>query len=379
MKTIFHLDMDAFFVSVERILDPSLKGKPVIVGGDPQGRGVVTACSYESRKFGLHSGMPIRQAYKLCPQGIYLHGHYKEYVRFSNGVRNILERYAPILQQASVDEYYMDFTGTEKIYGSFPEFAKRLQREIEAQTGLPSSIGIGKNKNIAKIGSDFNKPMGITYVAPGTEKDFLAPLPIEAMPGIGKKTSIEFHTRGFHKIGDIAAAPQEYFSAAFGKYGTDLWYKSNGEGNDILTLERDQKSISKEHTFDEDATNKDKIYNILFNLTGQVCQNLRDLNWMALTVSIKLRYSDFQTLTRSKTIEPTCDDKVVYESALKLIEKANTRRIAIRLIGVGVSKFIPYSQQQLLFDDEETRRKRMLEAVNTIRSKFGYDFIKIGI
>ena len=199
------------------------------------------------------------------------------------------------------------------------------------------------------------------------------------MPGIGKKTSIDFHARGFHKIGDIAAAPQEYFSSAFGKYGTDLWLKANGEGNDILTLEREQKSISKESTFDEDVISKEIISSTLFGLTGHVCQSLRDLNWMALTINIKLRYSDFQTLTRSKTIEPTCDDKVVYETALNLIEKANTRRIAIRLIGVGVSKFIPYSQQQILFEDDETRRYRMLEAVNAIRSKFGYDFIKIGV
>jgi DNA polymerase-4 len=217
-KTIFHLDLDAFFVSVERILDPKLEGKPVIVGGDPTGRGVVAACSYEARKFGLHSAMPIRQAFKLCPQGIYLHGHYKEYVRFSESVRSILEQYAPLLQQASVDEFYMDFTGTEKIYGAYPQFALFLQKEIKTKTGLPASIGIGSNKNIAKIGSDFHKPFGITYVAPGTEKEFLAPLPIETMPGIGKKTSIELHARGFNTIGDIAAAPSEYFSAAFGKY-----------------------------------------------------------------------------------------------------------------------------------------------------------------
>lgn len=379
MKTIFHLDLDAFFVSVERILDPSLEGKPVIVGGDPTGRGVVAACSYEARKFGLHSAMPIRQAYKLCPQGIYLHGHYKEYVRYSQGVRNILEKYAPLLQQASVDEYYMDFTGTEKIYGSFPEFALFLQKEIKEKTGLPSSIGIATNKNIAKIGSDFHKPFGITYVPPGEEKQFLAPLAIEVMPGIGKKTAIELHTRGFHKIGDIAAAPSDYFSTVFGKFGTDIWIKANGQGNDILTLEREQKSISKEHTFGEDITGKDIIYHTIFELTGNICQQLRDLNWMALTVTIKLRYTDFQTLNRSKTIEPTCDDKTVYETAIKLIEAANTRRIAIRLVGVGLSKFVPYSEQQILFEDEEYKRKKMLEAVNSIRNKFGFDTIKVGV
>ncbi len=264
MRTIFHLDLDAFFVSVERILDPKLNGKPVIVGGDPHGRGVVAACSYEARKYGLHSAMPIRNAFKLCPRGIYLHGHYSEYSRYSKAVKNILSSYAPVIEQASIDEFYMDFTGCEKIYGNFIQFAEKLQKEIWEKLSLPCSIGIGSNKTIAKIGSDCMKPQGITYVVPGLEKEFLAPMPVETIPGVGKITLKELNDKGFYKIGDISKAPQEFFSGAFGKSGIYLWRKANGLGTDFLTIEREQKSISKETTFEKDESNKEVVENTLF-------------------------------------------------------------------------------------------------------------------
>ena len=379
MRTIFHLDLDAFFVSVERILDPSLNGKPVIVGGDPTGRGVVAACSYEARKFGLHSAMPIRRAYSLCPQGIYLHGNYKEYSRYSRIVKEILSKYAPLIQQASVDEYYMDFTGTEKIYGKFFDFAKKLQKIVLDETKLPCSIGIGKNKTLAKIGSDCMKPMGVTYIEPGFEKTFLAPMPVETIPGIGKKTTIELNRRGFYKIGDITAAPLEYFTKAFGKGGMDIWYKANGEGDEYLIQDHDPKSISKENTFMEDTIDLEIIKDVFFNMTGHVCQNLRDNKMQALCINLKLRYTDFSTLTRSRTVPPTDDDKIVYEAVWDLFTKAYTRRVAIRLIGVGVSKLVKLPDQQSLFDDDDVKRKKILEAVNTIRNKHGYDLIKLGL
>jgi DNA polymerase IV len=379
MRTIFHLDLDAFFVSVERILDPSLIGKPVIVGGDPKGRGVVAACSYEARKFGLHSAMPIRRAFSLCPLGIYLHGNFKEYSRYSKIVKNILSEYAPVIQQASVDEYYMDFTGTEKIYGNFFEFAKKLQKIVLDETKLPCSIGIGKNKTLAKIGSDCMKPMGVTYIQPGFERKFLAPMPIETIPGIGKKTTIELNRKGFYKIGDIAEAPLESFTKAFGKMGMDIWYKANGEGEESLILDSEPKSISKENTFMEDVTNPAIIKDQLFDMAGRVCQNLRDIEMKAMTVKLKLRYTDFSTLTRSKSIHPTDDDKIIFETVWDLFNKAYTRKVAIRLIGVGVSKFIKLPNQGSLFNDDEEKRKKILEAVNSIRQKHGYDLIKLGL
>ncbi len=380
MRTIFHLDLDAFFVSVERIFDPSLEGKPVIVGGDPYGRGVVAACSYEARKYGLHSAMPIRTAFKLCPQGIYLSGHFKEYTLYSKAVKNILSAYAPVIEQASVDEFYMDFTGCEKLYGSMFAFATGMQSEIWEKLSLPCSIGIGSNKTIAKIGSDCMKPKGITYIIPGMEKEFLSPMPVETIPGVGKVTQRDLNSKGIYTIGDITNLPPDYFSAAFGKYGVDLWRKANGEGREYLTVEYGQKSISKETTFDRDVVSNNIIESTLFNLTGKVCQTLRDNNWQTSTITLKFRYSDFQTVTRSKTVKhPTDDDKIVYDIVMDLLGKAHTRRVAVRLVGVGLTKFNGFCEQEILFEDIENKRKKLLRAVNTIRNKYNFKVITVGI
>lgn len=374
MRTILHLDLDAFFVSVERILDPNLNGKPVIVGGDPKyGRGVVAACSYEARVFGLHSAMPIRTAYKLCPHGIYLHGHGDEYTRFSKAVKNILELYVPLIEQASIDEFYLDMTGTQKMYGPIFLFATRIQKEIWNKLGLPCSIGIGSNKTVAKIGSDCMKPKGITYIIPGMEKEFLAPMPVETIPGVGKVMKQSLSARGIYRISDITKLPSNYFGTAFGKYGIDLWRKAHGEGTEYLTIKRTRKSISRENTFGNDVTSDEEIKNTLFYLTGKVCQSLRNKGWEAATVDIKLRYTDFQTLTRAKTIKPTDDDKIIFETAWYLMEKAKTRRVGVRLIGVGVTNFSQLSEQEYLFEDYNVKRKKMLRAVTKIRDKFGYN------
>lgn len=375
MRTIFHLDLDAFFVSVERILDPSLKDKPVIVGGDPNGRGVVAACSYEARAYGLHSAMPIRQAFKLCPKGIYLHGHHNEYVYYSHAVKNILSAYAPVIEQASIDEFYMDFTGCKKIYGSMFEFASRLQKEIKKKLTLPCSIGIGSNKTIAKIGSDCMKPLGITYIIPGMEKEFLSHMPVETIPGVGRVMLRELNNKGFYVIGDITKLSSDYWGSAYGKYGIDLCRKANGEGTEYLTIEREQKSISKETTFGSDITSNEKIYEVLFELTGKVCQSLRDDNLIASTISIKLRYSDFQTLTRSRTVKPTDDDKIIFEYAKDLMVKAHTRRVGVRLIGVGVSRFSNFCEQEVLFEDDEAKRKKLFRAIDFLRNKYNYSII----
>ncbi|QQS37423.1 MAG: DNA polymerase IV [Ignavibacteriales bacterium] len=373
MRTIFHLDLDAFFISVERILDPKLNGKPVVVGGDPKyGRGVVAACSYEARAYGLHSAMPIRQAYKLCPHAIYMHGHGDEYTHFSKAVKNILEQYSPLIEQASIDEFYLDFTGCQKIYGSMFAFASFIQSEIWKKLSLPCSIGIGSNKTIAKIGSDCMKPQGITYILPGLEKEFLSPMPVETIPGVGKVLAKDLHSKGFRTIGDISKTPSDYFSAAYGKYGVDLWRKANGEGTEYLTIERERKSISRENTFGEDIMNIEKIRTSLFYLTGKVCHSLRNKELMASTITIKLRYTDFETMTRSKTIKITDDDKVIFEIAWDLMKKAHTRRVGVRLIGVGVTNLTTFSEQEYLFEDYEMKRKKMLRAVTGVRDKYGY-------
>jgi DNA polymerase IV len=379
MRTIFHLDLDSFFVSVERILDPSLKGKPVIVGANPEfGRGVVAACSYEAREYGLHSAMPIKQAYQLCPHGIYIHGSHGEYSQYSKAVKHILEQYAPLIEQASVDEFYMDFTGTKNLYGSMYMLAVKIQKEIEDKLQLPCSIGIGSNKTIAKICSDYAKPKGVTFVVPGMEKEFLSPLPVETIPGVGKQTLPDLHLKGIYKIGDVTKLSEDYLIAAFGKYGSALWQKANGGGSEYLSPPTERKSISKERTYGKDENNRSEIEKVLFKLTGQVCQLLRDNNWQASTISIKLRYSDFVTLTRAKTIKATDDDKTIFETAVKLLRKADTRRVSIRLIGIHLTNFNEFAEQEEIFEDEEMRRKKMFRAITKIRDKFGFASIQFG-
>jgi len=382
MKTIFHLDLDAFFVSVERLLNPSLIGKPVIVGADPKagyGRGVIATCSYEARQFGLHSAMPIRTAYKLCPQGKYVKGHMKEYSRYSKAVKLLLQKYAPVLEQTSIDEFYLDFSGTSHMYGEMNSFAVRLQNEVWKKFKLPCSIGVATNKTIAKIASDFFKPGGITYVKPGMEKEFLSKIPLEAIPGVGKQTLFQLKNKGLEKVEDVLKLPEEYWAAAYGKAGISLWEKANGRGSDIVNPGQKRKSISKERTYSKDVINMGKVENTLFKLTGEVCQILRDKNWLAATITIKLRYSDFVTLTRSKTIHPTDDDKIVYKTALEMFTKAYIRRVSVRLIGVGLTNFCEFSEQEELFEDEDIVRKKMLRAVTKIRNNFGFSSIKIGI
>jgi len=379
MRTIFHLDLDSFFVSVERILDPSLNNKPVIVGANPQfGRGVVAACSYEARKYGLHSAMPIKQAYQLCPNGIYIQGSHGEYSKYSKAVKNILEHYAPLLEQTSVDEFYMDFTGTKNIYGSMYMLALKLQKEIQNKLLLPCSIGIGSNKTIAKICSDYAKPKGVTYVVTGMEKEFLSPLPVETIPGVGKKTLPELHLKGIYKIGDVTKLSEDYLIAAFGKYGSALWEKVNGGGSEYLSLPNERKSISKERTYGKDENNRKEIEKTLFKLAGQVSQLMRDKNWQTSTISIKLRYSDFITLTRAKTIKPTDDDKKIFDIAVKLLRKADTRRVSIRLIGIHLTNFSEFAEQEEIFESEEIKRKKMFRAITKIRDKFGYAAIQFG-
>jgi len=379
MRTIFHLDLDAFFVSVERILDPRLNGKPVIVGADPGGRGVVSACSYEARRYGLHSAMPIRMAYKLCPNGIYLKGHYDEYIRYSNGVKDMLTKYAPLIKQSSIDEFSMDFTGCEKIYGHLMSFASFIQKEIKEKLSLPCSIGIGSNKMIAKIASDCLKPRGITFVIHGLEKEFLAPMPVEVIPGVGKVMHSELNNRGFYLIKDILNYPEEYFYHTFGKSGQDLWDKANGRGSDVIHMgDYQQKSISKEHTYGKDELSRDTMKSTLFYLTSKVGQHLRDDNLQASTISIKLRYSDFKTLTRAKTVKPTDDDKIIFNTAWQLLDKAFTRRATFRLIGISLSNLSDYAEQESLFEDEEAKRAKMLKAITKIRDQFGFHIIQVG-
>ncbi len=378
MAVIFHLDLDSFFVSVERILNPNLIGKPVIVGGDPKGRGVVAACSYEAREYGLHSAMPIRQAYLLCPKGIYVHGHYEEYERYSHLVKEILLQHTPYLEQASIDEFYMDFSSFHYSVFKLLQISVDIKNDIQINLDLPASIGIAPNKLLAKICSDFNKPNGMTIVVEGKEEEFLRAMPIKSMPGIGKVLQKELNDKGFYYIGDIAKTPVEFFSAKYGKAGLDLWKKAHGEGETRLTQHVEQKSISKETTFQKDILSLEKLKEVLLKLTGKVAQNLRDQNLSVATISIKLRYSDFVTVMRSRTIDPTSDDFAIYDIAQKLLSGSYKRRIGVRLIGIKLSNFRGGYRQQNLFDAKEDKRKKLFDAIGKLRLKHGYKAITIG-
>lgn len=377
---LFHLDLDAFFISVERILDPSLEGKPVIVGGDPKGRGVVAACSYEAREYGIHSAMPIRKAYQLCPDGIYIRGHYEEYVRFSRIVRKILEKYFPAVEQASIDEFYLDFSGCERIYGHPYFFASRIQVEIKHKAELPCSIGIASNKFVAKVASDYAKPGGITFVVPGQEAEFLSPLPVEAMPGVGDVMKKELNARGFYTIGQIAKTPKAYFEFVFGKYGAVLHDHACGIGSTIFSNDYEQKSISRETTYQTDTSDIEYIESTLLELVRDAGNALRSENLMARTISIKLRYSDFVTITRSKTLSsPTDNDKIIYSTARELLRKSYTRRVTIRLIGIHLSNFIGYVEQGELFPKLEEKQSRILRTIDRLNAKYGEDIVRFGV
>ncbi|MGE5682923.1 MAG: DNA polymerase Y family protein, partial [Bacillota bacterium] len=254
-----------------------------------------------------------------------------------------------------------------------------LQKKIWDELLLPSSIGIGSNKTIAKIGSDCMKPKGITFIMPGMEQEFLRRMPVETIPGVGKVTLRELNAKGFYKIGDIAKTSLQYFASAFGQCGIDLWEKAHGKGTEFLSPEHERKSISKEHTYDQDVIDKKLIEQTIFNLTSKVCQLLRDEGWQSATIGIKLRYNDFVTLTRAKTIKPTCDDKEIYETAVDLFRKNHTRRVAVRLIGIHLSKLSQFTAQEILFEDDKLRRKKMFQAVDALRAKYGYASINVGV
>jgi DNA polymerase-4 len=272
----------------------------------------------------------------------------------------------------------MDFTGTQKIYGSMIMLGNKIQSEIKSQLGLPSSIGIAGNKTLAKIASDAMKPEGITYIYPGMEKEFLANMPIQVIPGVGRVTLKNLNAKGFFFIKDITKVSQDYFAAAYGKYGIELWEKANGKGNEYLNPPQERKSISKERTFGNDLIDKNEIEETLFGLTEKVCQLLRDRNWLTSTVSIKLRYSDFQTLIRAKSIKATDDDKLIFETAKALFKKAYSRRVGIRLIGIHLSNFSEFSDQEFLFEDTEIKRNKMFKAITKIRDKYGFNSINYG-
>jgi DNA polymerase-4 len=376
---ILHVDMDAFFVSVEELEDPSLKGKAVIVGADPAGRGVVAAASYEARKFGIHSALPIRTAKKLCPHAVFLRGQYEKYREYSDKICQIFGEFTPAVEMVSIDEAYLDLTGCERLHGSAFRAADRLIRTVKERTDLNCSVGVSTSHLVSKIASDQAKPHGLLYVLPGYEAKFLAPLPIRRMPGIGKVTEPELLSRGISTIGDLARAGPEKLKEWFGKYGEWLYDKSQGQDIEAYQYEEEPKSISHETTFDADIDDVEELERTLSHLSQLVGRRLRDHGFFARTVGLKLRYADFRTLTRDVMLdEPTHLDSVIFENVLRLFDKAWNRKQKIRLLGVRTSNLEKgVFQRGLLEAPQKQKLERLAQAADQLRNRFGFDAVKL--
>src|ERR1017187_7985130 len=377
-RTIFHVDMDAFFVSVEELFDPSLKGKPVVVGGQANERGVVSAASYAARKFGVYSAMPLRTAAKLCPQAIFVNGHPERYREYSGKVHEVLGHFSPLVEMASVDEAYLDMTGTERLHGPPLRSAHRLHVEMRSATRLNCSVGIGTSRLVAKVSSAKAKPNGVLWVLPGEEAKFLAPLDVGDIPGVGKVMEEKLHGMGIHRVGDLAKLEENDLERRFGKWGLALAGKSRGEDAggwfDTEVGEHvDPKSISHEHTFDEDTGDAERLQSTLMRLSEMVGRRLRDGGFFARTLQLKLRYKDFTTLTRAHSLEqPTQMDHQIFEQARRLFFANWKPGAPVRLLGVQASNFESGSAQlDLLEPAKDQRWQKALAAADHLRDKFG--------
>jgi len=377
-RTIFHVDMDAFFVSVEELYDPSLKGKPVVVGGQRDERGVVAAASYEARKFGVHSAMPLRTAAKLCPQAVFVNGHRDRYLAYSEKVHEVLTGFSPQVEMASIDEAYLDMSGTERLHGPPLRAAHALHQKMKAETQLNCSIGIGGTRLIAKVSSAKAKPNGVLWAVPGSEAKFLAPLDVRDIPGVGEVTERNLHGLGIHKVGDLARFDEQFLQEHFGKWGLALAGKARGEDaggwfDSEVAADTDPKSISHEHTYNEDTADLTKIESTLMRLSEMVGRRLREGGFHARTVQLKLRYKDFTTITRARSLpEPTQLDTEIFGQVRELFLKNWRKGSAVRLLGVHTSGFENSGGQgDLLEGGRRERWAQALSAVDRMRDKFG--------
>jgi DNA polymerase-4 len=377
-RTIFHVDMDAFFVSVEELYDPSLKGKAVVVGGQRDERGVVSAASYAARKFGVHSAMPLRTAAKLCPHAIFVDGHSDRYREFSEKVHTVLGTFSPQVEMASIDEAYLDMTGTERLHGPPLKAAHTLHQRMKADTGLNCSVGIGTSRLIAKVSSAQAKPNGLLYIVPGEEAKFLAPLDVREIPGVGQVMESRLHGLGINKVGDLARLEESELSDRFGKWGLALAGKARGQDaggwfDSEVGADAEAKSISHEHTYNQDTAELSQLEATLMRLSEMVGRRLRESQFYARTIQLKLRYKDFTTLTRAHTLpSPTQLDTEIFEEVRALFRKNWKKGVAVRLLGVQASSFTSQPDQINLLDGNRQQRwKDALAAADRLRDKFG--------
>ena len=378
VRSIFHIDMDAFFVSVEELYDPALKGKPVVVGGKGHERGVVSAASYAARKFGVHSAMPLRTAAALCPQAIFVDGHRDRYELYSGKVRDVIGSFTPKFEMASIDEGYLDMTGTERLHGPPLQAAHKLHEAIRSTTGLNNSIGCSTARMVSKVASDQAKPNGVLWIPPGAEAAFLAPLEIRKIPGVGKVSEKNLADLGVYRVGDLARLDERILVERFGKIGLALAGKAKGFDagswfEKEMAAGEDPKSISHEHTFNEDTADRSALESTLAHMSEKVGRRLREHGLHARTVQIKFRYSDFSTFTRAQSLDHTTQlDTEIYQTARDLFFRNWQTGRAIRLIGVQTSGFEETEGQlDLLAGDKNEKLKRVFTAADMIRDRFG--------
>jgi DNA polymerase IV len=375
-RTILHVDMDAFYASVEQRDHPALRGKPLIVGSDPKGgkgRGIVATCSYEARKFGVHSAQPISQAWRMCPHGIYVEPNMPKYVRASECVMRVLLDFSDLVEQVSIDEAFLDVTGSRRLFGDGASIARTIKDRIRSEQRLTASVGVAASKFVAKVASDLQKPDGLVVVDPGREAEFLAPLPVSRLWGVGQKTTALLKDLGVERICQIAALERRYLVDRFGKGGEHLWELSRGIDGRPVAPEEGYKSIGHETTFEKDTEDERLLHDTLLWLAEKVAQRLRANNARARTIAIKFREADFSTYTRRKTLSVAVDtSEKVFPQAWNMMRRLIRRGVAVRLIGVYGSNLESEEAGQLsLFDKPEQKDRRLATAVDHITRRYG--------
>jgi DNA polymerase-4 len=369
-RNIIHLDLDAFFVAVERQHNPKLAGKPLIIGGQSR-RGVVAACSYETRQFGVHSAMPMYLALQLCPDAIVISGDVEAYSQASHLVTEVIAEEAPLFEKSSIDEFYIDASGMDKYFGAFT-WALELQKKILRESGLPISLGMSVNKLVSKVATGEFKPNARKHIPAGTEKDFLAPLAVEKIPMIGKQTASFLYDMGVRKVATLREMPLKFLVSAFGKNGIALWNKAHGIDNSAVMPYSEQKSISTECTFEEDTIDVKRLKSILIAMVEKVAFTLREQKKLTSCITVKIRYSNFDTETKQVQVPYTSSDQVILRVVQELFDKLYHRRMLIRLVGVRLSGLVHGNHQISLFDDT-AETINLYEAMDKIKHRHGVD------
>lgn len=372
-RSIAHMDLDTFFVSVERLVNSQLIGKPVLIGGASD-RGVVASCSYEARQFGIHSAMPMKLARQLCPEAVLVRGDHEQYSKYSHLVTDIIADTVPLYEKTSIDEFYLDLTGTDRFFGTY-KLASELRQKITRESGLPISFGLSENKTVSKIATGEAKPAGQLHIGFGAEKPFLAPLSVKKIPGIGNKSYQTLRQLGVDKIKTLQEMPPELLQRVFGKNGRAMWKKSHGKDDSPVVPYSEQKSLSSEQTFESDTIDINNLKNILVGITEQLAHKLRAKQKLTACVTVKLRYANFETFTKQVRLPYTSADHIIIPAVKELFEKLYERRMLVRLVGVRFSHLVHGNYQIHLFEDTEERMK-LYQAMDLLNARYGSGSVK---